>query len=238
MVRAFVGDSTMTRLFDIGSQLTPTRWPMSISSVVSWLLVTVAAVSKYLALEGVDGSGKSTVASALADRLSREGITALVVREPGGTPLGEVVRELLLDSQKLDEWAEVFLFAAQRAELASEVIGPALSAGTWVISDRSYYSSIAYQGRARGLGEEKVREINETGLHGVVPDHVFVIDVEPGLALGRQDRPDRIGREGEAFQSEVRACYLDLAASEDKVTVVDGTLSVDDIVSQIVSVAT
>jgi dTMP kinase len=198
----------------------------------------VAVVSKYLALEGVDGSGKSTVASALADRLSRSGIAALVVREPGGTPLGEAVRELLLDSEKLDEWAEVFLFAAQRAELAREVIRPALAAGTWVISDRSYYSSIAYQGRARGLGEAKVREINETGLDGVVPDQVFVIDVEPGLALSRQDRPDRIGREGEEFQSEVRSCYLDLGASEDKVTIVDGAMTVDDIVSQIVGAVT
>jgi dTMP kinase len=211
---------------------------MSISSVVSWLQVTVTVVSKYLALEGVDGSGKSTVAGALVDRLTRRGIAALVVREPGGTPLGEAVRELLLDSQKLDDWAEVFLFAAQRAELAREVIGPALAAGTWVISDRSYYSSIAYQGRARGLGEGKVREINETGLDDVVPDHVFVIDVDPGLALNRQDRPDRIGREGEEFQSEVRACYLDLAASEDKVTIIDGAMTVDEIVSQIVGAVT
>lgn len=215
--------------------MTPRPWPMSISSVVSGALVTVASVSKYLALEGVDGSGKSTVASALAERLSGLGISALVVREPGGTRLGEAVRELLLDSERLDHWAEVFLFAAQRAELAREVIGPALSAGTWVVSDRTYYSSIAYQGRARGLGEQKVREINETGLDGVIPDHVFVIDVEPGLGLARQDRPDRIGREGREFQAEVRACYLDLAASEEKVSVVDGTMTVEEIVSQIVS---
>ena len=211
---------------------------MSISSVVSVVMVTVAGVSKYLALEGVDGSGKSTVANALADRLSGMGMATLVVREPGGTPLGEAIRELLLDSERLDDWAEVFLFAAQRAELAREVIGPALSAGTWVISDRSYYSSIAYQGRARGLGEGRVREINETGLAGTVPDHVFVIDVEPGLALGRQDRPDRIGREGTNFQSEVRASYLELAEFEDKVTVVDGTRTVGEIVDVIVEKVT
>ena len=211
---------------------------MSISSVVSVVMVTVADVSKYLALEGVDGSGKSTVADALADRLSGMGMATLVVREPGGTPLGEAIRELLLDSERLDDWAEVFLFAAQRAELAREVIAPALSAGTWVISDRSYYSSIAYQGRARGLGEGRVREINETGLAGTVPDHVFVIDVEPGLALSRQDRPDRIGREGTDFQGEVRASYLELAESEDKVTVVDGTRTVGEIVDRIVEEVT
>lgn len=208
---------------------------MSISSVVSWLLVTVARVSKYLALEGVDGSGKSTVATALVDRLSELGITALLVREPGGTPLGEVVRELLLDSERLDDWAEVFLFAAQRAELAREVIGPALSDGIWVVSDRTYYSSIAYQGRARGLGEERIRTINELGLDGIVPDRVFVIDVEPGLALSRQDKPDRIGREGREFQAAVRTCYLDLAESDAKVTILDGTSTVQEIVTEIVS---
>jgi dTMP kinase len=132
----------------------------------------------------------------------------------------------------------VFLFAAQRAELASEVIGPALEMGTWVISDRTYYSSIAYQGRARGLGEDKVRDINETGLDGVVPDHVFVLDVEPDIALARQDSPDRIGREGLEFQSAVRSCYLDLAESEDKVLVLDGSLSVDELADQIMKVVT
>jgi thymidylate kinase len=130
---------------------------MSISVVVSLPLVTVAKVSKYIALEGVDGSGKSTVARALVAGLASSGEEAILVREPGGTALGEVVRSLLLDSERLDDWAEVFLFAAQRSELAREVVLPALERGTWVVSDRSYYSSIAYQGRGRGLGEEKVR---------------------------------------------------------------------------------
>lgn len=190
-------------------------------------------MSKYLALEGVDGSGKSTVARALVDRLSSSGIQALLVREPGGTPLGEAVRGLLLDSESLDEWAEVYLFAAQRAELARCVIEPALAEGTWVVSDRTYYSSIAYQGRARGLGEDRVRSINETGLGGIVPDNVFVIDVDPAMALARQDNPDRIGREGTEFQADVRACYLDLAETDEKVTVVDGASTVDEIVSEI-----
>jgi dTMP kinase len=205
---------------------------------VSLAVVTVSAVSKYIALEGVDGSGKSTVGKALVERLIASGEQAILVREPGGTSLGEAVRALLLDSEKLDDWAEVFLFAAQRAELAREVIAPALMSGTWVVSDRTYYSSIAYQGRARGLGEDKVRSINETGLDGVVPDHVFVIDVEPELALARQDNPDRIGREGLDFQQSVRSCYLDLAELDDRVMVLDGSLSVDELVSEILEVAT
>jgi dTMP kinase len=209
---------------------------MSIFAIASQVLVTVSGVSRYLALEGVDGSGKSTVGAALVTALGDRGIEAILVREPGGTALGEAVRGLLLDSDELDDWAEVFLFAAQRAELAREVIAPALRAGTWVVSDRTYYSSIAYQGRARGLGEDEVRHINETGLDGVLPDHVFVLDVEPELALSRQHHPDRIGREGVEFQAAVRSSYRDLARSEDKVTLLDGRLSVAEMVSRVLEI--
>lgn len=211
---------------------------MSIFIVLSPLLVTVVPVTKYIALEGVDGSGKSTVARLLVERLVASGEDAIVVREPGGTAVGEVVRGLLLDSDRLDEWAEVFLFAAQRAELAREVIVPALRGGKWVVSDRSYYSSIAYQGRGRGLGVAKVREINEIGLDGVVPDHVFVLDVEPDVALSRQENPDRIGKEGVDFQSAVRACYRELAAAEEKVVLLDGSLSAEEMATAILEVAT
>jgi dTMP kinase len=238
MVRAFVGDSTITRLFGIDPQLTPVGLAMSIFAVVSPPLVTVATVSRYIALEGVDGSGKSTVGRALVERLNALGERAILVREPGGTALGEVVRGLLLDSDRLDDWAEVFLFAAQRSELAREIILPALESGAWVVSDRSYYSSIAYQGRGRGLGEDKVRAINEIGLDGVVPDHVFVLDVEPDLALARQEDPDRIGREGVDFQGAVRASYRGLAAADDKVVLLDGSLSVDDMASKILEMVT
>jgi len=209
---------------------------MSISPTLSQLLVTVSRVSKYVALEGVDGSGKSTVGRALLEALDRRGTEAILVREPGGTAVGEAVRSLLLDSEKLDDWAEVFLFAAQRAELAREVVLPALDSGTWVVSDRSYYSSIAYQGRARGLGEDKVRMINETGLDGVLPDFVFVLDVDPDVGLSRQDSPDRIGAEGIEFQAAVRDAYLELAKSDDKVKVLDGGLTVEEMISRILEV--
>lgn len=196
--------------------------------------VSVAFVSKYIALEGGDGSGKSTVAEALGARIETAGGEVVIVREPGGTPMGEVVRALLLDSDKLDDWAEVFLFAAQRAELARGVVAPALDAGKWVISDRTYYSSIAYQGRGRGLGEDEVRAINERGLGGVVPDHVFVLDVDPETALARQHNADRIGREGVDFQEKVRAAYLDLAEREpEKVVILDGSLPVGQLVDLI-----
>lgn len=197
----------------------------------------MAFVSRYIALEGGDGSGKSTVASALVESLERSGVEVVLVREPGGTPLGEAIRDLLLDSGQMDDWAEVFLFAAQRAELARAVIDPALEAGKWVVSDRTFYSSIAYQGRARGLGEAEVRFINESGLGGTVPDNVFVLDVDPEAALDRQHRADRIGSEGVGFQERVRQAYRDLAVEEpDRVTLLAGSMSVDETVARILEV--
>ena len=191
-------------------------------------------MGKYVALEGGDGTGKSTVAAALAEAIEAGGASAIVVREPGGTPLGEAVRELLLDSATLDDWAEALLFAAQRAELARDVVAPALEEGLWVVSDRTYYSSIAYQGHARGLGVEEVRRINELGLGRVLPDHVFVIDVDPATALDRQHRADRIGRQGVEFQERVREGYEMLARQEpDRVTILDGSLTVDQLVAKI-----
>ncbi len=192
---------------------------------------------RYIALEGGDGSGKTTLSAALASRLRGRGDEVVEVREPGGTPLGESLRALLLDSDHVDPWAEVLMFAAQRAQLARDVVGPALERGAWVISDRTYYSSIAYQGRARGLGEDRVREINETALDGVVPERVFVIEVDPSTALERQHRTDRIGSETVAFQEAVRAAYRQLAA-EDPQTVVllDGAETVDDLVEQVMRV--
>lgn len=156
------------------------------------------------------------------------------MREPGGTSLGEAIRELLLDSDQVEPWAEAFLFAAQRAQLVAEVVGPALRRGAWVVSDRTYLSSIAYQGRARGLGEDRVRRLNEMGLQGVVPGRVFVIDVEPGRALGRQSRPDRIGGEGVDFQEKVREGYRDLARQEpDRVVLLDGSSDLAELLDRV-----
>ncbi|HEY6627839.1 MAG TPA: dTMP kinase [Acidimicrobiia bacterium] len=192
---------------------------------------------RYLALEGGDGSGKTTVASALVDRLEGRGHHVVLVREPGGTELGERVRDIVLDSDHVDRWAEVFLFAAQRAQLARDVVLPALERGAWVISDRSYYSSIAYQGRARGLGEARVRQINEIGLEGIEPDHVFVLEVDPSTALGRQKRPDRIGAESVEFQQQVYEAYADLAREEPKrVMILSGDEPVQSLVDRIMEV--
>lgn len=229
-----VGDSTMTRVLGIGLGVEPSSGGNVNPDDASPGLVSVGNVSRYIAIEGVDGSGKSTVANALAARLEARGEKVVTVREPGGTPVGEAIRALLLDSDALDDRAEALLFAAQRAVLASDVIGPALAKGEWVISDRTFFSSVAYQGRARGLGEMRIREINEWAVGGVVPDIVFVLDVPTDRALDRQHRADRIGREGVAFQDEVRAAYLALAEAEpSNVVVLDGARGVDELVGMI-----
>lgn len=174
------------------------------------------------------------MATAVARDLEGRGHNTVVVREPGGTPLGEEIRNLLLYGPEMTPWAEAMLFAAQRAQLVAEVVAPALRAGTWVISDRTYYSSLAYQGASRGLGVERVREVNEIALGGVVPDLVFILDVDVDVALQRQHRPDRIGSEGSSFHSNVHSAYRKLAADEpDRVFLIDNSLELDSVVARI-----
>lgn len=191
-------------------------------------------MSRYVAIEGVDGAGKSTVAREVAERLRGLGEKVRLVREPGGTPMGEQIRSLLLHDVDMSPWTEALLFAAQRAQLASEVIAPALEEGEWVVSDRSYYSSLAYQGAGRGLGLETVRVVNEAGLGEVVPDVVVVLWIDPEEALARQDVIDRIGGEGERFQVEVADAYRRLAADEpSRVRLVDAGRTLEEVVEEI-----
>jgi dTMP kinase len=193
-------------------------------------------LSRYIAIEGGDGSGKSTVAMALSERLEKLGHRTVVVREPGGTALGEEIRRLLLHGPDMAPWAEAMLFAAQRAQLAAEVVGPALEADIWVISDRTYYSSLAYQGAGRGLGIERVRSVNEAGLDGFEPDLVFILDVDVAVALERQRRPDRIGSEESPFHREVHMAYRKLADDEPhRVFLIDNSLDLESVVSSIMS---
>jgi len=180
---------------------------------------------RYLAVEGVDGAGKTTVAAAVAAALEAKGRQVLMVREPGGTATGEAIRRILLHSDdSVAAWAEAMLFAAARAQLAAEVVGPALEAGFTVVSDRTVYSSLAYQGGARRLGIGRVRRVNEAGLQGVWPDLVLLLQVEPGQALPREDGADRISVEGVALQRRVAEAYSRLAAAEpDRFVVVDAS---------------
>ena len=175
----------------------------------------IADMGHYIALEGIEGAGKTSVQAGLRLRLEAPGREVVCVREPGGTPVGRSLRRILLDGLEPIPWAEALLFAADRAQLAAEVIRPALDRGAWVLSDRSVYSSLAYQGVGRGLGMDRIRALNELGLAGTWPDLVILLAVRAGPpgyappdepAAGRrfgpppragprgQDRPDRLRR--------------------------------------------
>ncbi|HWB56243.1 MAG TPA: dTMP kinase [Gaiellaceae bacterium] len=185
----------------------------------------------FVTFEGVDGSGKSTQARLLADRLGSEGREVVVTREPGGTALGEEVRTLLLHGGDLAPWSEAALFAAARAQLVDEVIRPALARGADVVCDRYLDSSLAYQGLARGLGIERVLELNLLVTSGLLPDRTFLIRVPPAEAAARRpEGDDRIEREGPAFAEEVDRAYEEIARIFAKrVHVVDGTQKAEDI---------
>lgn len=185
-----------------------------------------------ISLEGIDGCGKSTQAEALCARLAAlgwpvgpAGAPGSAIREPGGTPAGEQVREILLHGpDHLAPWTEALLYAAARAELVARVLRPALDDGRVLVLDRYLDSSLAYQGYARGLGVDAVRAVNAPGVGDVLPDLTVVLVVNPELGLARSaGTSDRIEREGVAFQARVAEGFAELARRFPKrVRLVDG----------------
>ena len=166
----------------------------------------------FVTFEGVDGSGKSTQARLLADQLRAEGRDVVATREPGGTELGERIRELVLHGGGVAPWAEAALFAAARAQLVAEVIGPALERGADVVCDRYIDSSLAYQGVARSLGVEPVLELNLLATDRLVPDRTFLLVLPLEEAAQRRGgEADRLEREGEKFIGAVERGYREVA---------------------------
>jgi dTMP kinase len=183
---------------------------------------------RLIAFEGRDASGKSTQAARLATRLG-----AVLSREPGGTAIGEQVRELLLDTDVgLSARTEALLMAAARAQHVADVIRPALAEGRDVVTDRYAHSSIAYQGYGRGLPIDEVRRLSDWATEGLWPDLVVMLDVPDDVVVGRLGGRDRFEAAGSDFHDRVLLGFRDMAAAEDWATV-DGTGSPDEVAARV-----
>lgn len=187
----------------------------------------------FITLEGPDGSGKSTVAKLLQEHFAKNG-ECVLTREPGGTPIGEKIREMLLDNnnKEMSDETEALLYAASRAQHANEKINPLLEKGNIVISDRYLFSSLAYQGHARGLGIEKVMEINQFAINNVYPDITLFFDISPETALQRifkHREGDRIENEGNNFHNITYNGYQEAIKKYNKnVVVIDANGTVEE----------
>jgi dTMP kinase len=174
---------------------------------------------RLVTIEGLDGTGKTTLATGIADALRERGIDVELLREPGGVELSECVRALVKDpALRVDPRAEALLYAAARAQLVAERLAPLLQGGTWVLLDRFLDSSLAYQGGGRELGVDAVRAINLFGTGGLTPDRTLLLRADAATRAARRDvrgeAPDRLEREDGAFFERVARAYDELAAAE------------------------
>ncbi|MCU1387833.1 MAG: tmk [Ilumatobacteraceae bacterium] len=193
------------------------------------MVLIVTGPGRYIALEGAEACGKSTHAVRLADDLG-----AVLTRETGGTRIGAAIREILhdTDNHELSDHAEVLLIAADRAQHLAEVIRPSLAQGRHVVSDRSAYSSLAYQGYGRGVPIDVVRSTSDWALDGTWPELVLLIDVPPEILAQRMSSRDldRFEQADAAFHDRVRAGFATMAAADPQHwLVIDGTGSMDDV---------
>jgi dTMP kinase len=185
----------------------------------------------FIAFEGGEGAGKSTHLRRLTERLDRLGVAHLLVREPGGTPAGERIRKVVLDPETpVFAETELLLYLASRAEFVRRVVGPALDRGELVLADRFEMSTYAYQGVARGLGLERVRELNAFATGGLKPDGTVLLSLDPDVGRGRQTGAwDRLEQEHAEFHRAVAGAYAELAESEPGVITVRSDGSVEEV---------
>ena len=180
----------------------------------------------FITFEGIDGSGKTTQAHLLSERLKEEGRDCIFLREPGGTEISEKIRNILLDKIHLEmtQFAELFLFSAARTQLVTEVIRPCLELGKIVLCDRFFDSTTAYQGYGRGIAIRDVKSVNAVASQGTVPDMTFILDIELGELQRRRvsgkRTEDRMEAGGADFFEKVRRGYMEIAKSESKRCVV------------------
>jgi len=189
----------------------------------------------FVSFEGLDGCGKTTQAELLAESLAKNDRKVVATREPGGTPLGERVRDLILNGDDIAPWTEAALFTAARAELVERVIGPSLAEGAAVVSDRFLDSSLVYQGIARGLGIERVLALNLDAIRGILPDVTFLLLVDVDEAVKRSSGArDRIESEGEGFMTLVDNGYRQLAGLfPQRIVAIQGDRPVHDIAKEV-----
>ncbi len=188
-----------------------------------------------ITFEGLDYSGKSTQVRLLSDRLTLQDHRVIVLREPGGTEIGEKIRKMLLDKTNtgMTEASELFLFSASRSQLIQEVVRPALEAGMVVMSDRYYDSTTAYQGFGRGIALDVIHAINQYATGGLVPDLTFFLDIpireiEKRMAAAKTNK-DRMESNDIEFYKRVRDGYLQIAKNESRYRIVNGLQPIDDL---------
>jgi dTMP kinase len=196
----------------------------------------VSSPGKFIAFEGGEGAGKSTQVRLLAEALRARGVDVVVTREPGGTPLGETLRELLLH-REMDADTELLLMFAARQEHLAALIRPALARGAWVVSDRFTDASYAYQCGGRGIAAERIAALEAWVQRGFAPDLTLLFDVPPEVAEARRSAArtaDRFEREADSFFSRVRNAYLDRARAEPaRIRVLDARCSIAELQAQI-----
>jgi len=194
--------------------------------------------ARFIVLEGIDGSGKSSQIAPLADSLRAAGKRVVTCRDPGATAAGDAIRSILLHRQEitLSATAEMLLYMAARAQLVAEVIVPALNRGDWVISDRFLPANIVYQGYAGGLDPDSIRQVGEVATGGLEPDLVLLLDIDPAAALSRIERPlDKLENRGADHRSRLRDGYRQEAARRpDRWVIIDAVQSLPNVTGQIV----
>lgn len=185
-----------------------------------------------ITLEGPDGSGKTTQIELLKDYFKKIDKECVITREPGGTMIGEKIRNIILsnDNNNMCNMTEALLYAASRAQLVSEIIKPALEEGKMVICDRFVYSSLVYQGIGRALGVERVRAINEAALDGLEPDITIMLTIpyDEGLNRKRRQRTlDRLENSGDDFHKKVFEGYFEISKNCDKINIIDANRDIN-----------
>lgn len=193
----------------------------------------------WISFEGGEGSGKTTLIQLLEEELIKRGKDVLVTREPGGVPIAEQIRDVILrlDNTEMDPITEALLFAASRRQHLVEKVLPALEQGKVVLMDRYVDSSIAYQGYARGLGMDEIRALNDFAIQGALPDITFWIDLDPEIGLSRiansGRKVNRLDKEAKRFHERVREGYRRISQTTDRFITIDGDQAPEEIIKQI-----